>query len=192
VSWRIATTEGGCKVTVTDSEPERSEQAASMLRKGWLDFSRRLRDYFVKGGSTRYDWRHDFDGSIEIPASLTQVWARLSEKSAQSRWLPVGIAGLGPNASIIVNDGDEPSSVRVSDVAFNPPFSIDLELANDEWLNTTRARLELSARRHDTILSVSHNGWRAISRNEAYQKQQRKRFCEFWIAALERARGLAS
>jgi uncharacterized protein YndB with AHSA1/START domain len=192
VEWRITPAPNGCKVKVTDSEAERSENDAAMLRKGWLDFTKRLKDYFATGKPTRYDWRKDFEGSIELPGTLTEVWGKLFYYRAQSEWLRLSRPVLEEGARLVNNDGGMPSSLRMKNVIWSPPSSVAFELEHDDWLHTTKCKLELWPRERDVVLSVSHSNWKAISRQGEYQKQQRKRFCELWIASLKRARALFS
>src|SRR5947209_3741587 len=89
IDWYIIPKGAGCRVTVTDSELERTPEAAAQLRKGWLDFTKRLKDYFVKGRPTRYSWRHDFDGSIEIDGGAEEIWDTLFGPDVLSKWLPL-------------------------------------------------------------------------------------------------------
>jgi hypothetical protein len=177
-------------VKVTDTEPERTRKAALELRKGWLDFTKRLKIFFQKGKPTRYAWRHDLDGSIELPGSINHIWDHLFETRAQALWLPLEESSLADGAEFVVGDGAESSRLRLADVVSQPPFGISFRLTYGGWLNSTQCRLELIPRKNDTLLYVSHNNWEAIHPDEEYQKHQRRRFCELWIDTLKRARHL--
>jgi uncharacterized protein YndB with AHSA1/START domain len=190
ITWQISPGVKACRVKVTDTEPERTREAALELRKGWLDFTKRLKLFFQKGKPTRYGWRHDLDGSIELPASIDRIWDHLFEARSQALWLPLEASSLVEGAEFVVGDGAGSARLRVSDVVSQPPSVVSFRLAHEAWLNSTDCRLELLPRKSDTLLYVSHNNWGAISPDEEYQKQQRKRFCELWINALMRARYL--
>src|ERR1051325_7005653 len=58
ITWRITARGDGCLVTVTDTEPDRSPEAALLLRTGWMDFTGRLEEFLSRGLPTRYPWRH--------------------------------------------------------------------------------------------------------------------------------------
>lgn len=193
IRWTLVTAGNHCAVTVTDRESERSAEEALQLGKGWLDFTRRLRDYLQKGKTTRYAWRHDFDGSIELPCDIERVRAKLLSRAAQSRWLPLPDgAALEAGASFDNADGGTPSRLVVTSAEWGTPHSISFRLAGPDWERPTECQLKLSARSRGALLSVSHTGWRAISADRDYQKQQRRRFCDFWISLLVKARCLVT
>jgi len=189
VTWSISPGTGDCQVTVRDDEPERTQEASRELRKGWLDFSKRLKDYFAKGRPTRYSWRRDFEGSIELDGDVKHVWDLLFGTQVQDQWLPIDRALLDTEAHFIVNDSLEPSMLKIAEIVWDPP-SVSFELAHHDWLNPTKCTLELSPRGSNTLLSVSHRNWKTISSDKAYQKQQRRRSSQFWIATLQRAQNL--
>jgi predicted ester cyclase/uncharacterized protein YndB with AHSA1/START domain len=94
ITWHIVPQDIGCRVTVTDSEPGRSREAATELKKGWLDFTRRLSRFLATGKSTRYDWRREFEGSIELAGKMEDVYNTLFSPQMQARWLPLGVSVL--------------------------------------------------------------------------------------------------
>jgi uncharacterized protein YndB with AHSA1/START domain len=190
ITWNIDPGKDHCQVTVTDDEPARTEEASLQLRKGWLDFSKRLKDYLAKGRSTRYSWRRDFEGSIELEGNREHIWDLLFQNEVQYQWLPLDRGVLDVGAHFVVNDSAEPSMLRAAEVVWNPRASVSFKLTHPDWLHPTRCTLELSPRGHNTILNVSHNNWKTISSDKAYQKQQRQRFSQLWIATLQRARNL--
>lgn len=187
ITWDIIPEKRGCLLRVTDTEPERSREEGRLLRQGWMDFTNRLVKYLRKGKQTRYRWRHEFDASIELGMDRDALWDMLLRPGAQARWLPFA---LKEASAFTVNDGLEPSALSVRDVELIPPSQVRLEIAHEDWLCTTQCNLLLSPRRQGSLLSVSHNGWEAISLQEDYQKQQRTRFSAVWISALQRARHL--
>lgn len=191
INWQISPRGALCKVTVTDSEPERTPEAGAQLREGWLDFTKRLKDYFIKGRPTRYIWRHDLDASVEVFGSVNMVWDTLFGRDMQPEWLPLDEAVLDDGCRFST-DGGKPSEFRVSDVVWNPPVSVSFQLKHPVWLRPTACELKLYPRSRDVILSASQYGWVRISKDKEYQRQQRATFCSVWIEALKRARALTS
>jgi uncharacterized protein YndB with AHSA1/START domain len=189
ITWNIQPYGKGCLVTVTDSEPGRSHQAALMLREGWLDFTKRLVEFHATGESTRYDWRRELDVGIEIESPVETVWHALFAPEAQPRWLPFN-AALQSYTDAAVLDEAEPRSLRLLDVEWQPCERVVFQLSSDEWDQPTSCKIELTEHPAGTLLNVSHNGWEEISHHQTAQLQQRKRFCALWIDALKRSRQL--
>jgi len=190
ITWETTPKNKSSLVKVTDTEPERTHEAARLLRQGWIDFTNRLVKYLRKGKPARYPWRHEFDACIELGRNRVGVWDTLFQPGAQTRWLPLGASDLKEGADLIIEDGLEPSAFRLREVLFIPPSQVRLEITHEDWLCPTQCSLLLSPRREDFLLSVNHNGWEAISSQEDYQKRERTRFSLLWISALQRARQL--
>jgi uncharacterized protein YndB with AHSA1/START domain len=190
VTWNINDHDHGCLFTVTDSEERRTREAASLLRKGWLDFTERLEEFLRTGHSTRYNWRHELDASIELAGKRKAIWDVLFDAQLCRKWLSLSDSLIETDAFLRIEDGLQPSELRLLDVKLDAPKYAQFSLAHKEWLSPTSCNLELTQRGRDTLLTVSNNGWESISIDDEYQKQQRKRLCEFWIAALKRARAL--
>ena len=61
ITWRIASKDSGCLVTVIDNEPDRSPEVALLLKEGWLDFTQRLEQFLTTGSVhrelRRFEWR---------------------------------------------------------------------------------------------------------------------------------------
>ena len=187
ISWSIAPKGSGCLVTVRDTEAWRTKEDAALLRKGWLDFTNRLEKFLRKGKPTRYPWRHEFDGSIELASVVGVAWRLLFERGGPAKWLPLGESGFQQGADFTIDDGLEPSRFKITRLEFNPPTGLEFDIKADEWLYPTPGKFNLSPRNLSTLFSVSHNGWEAISLDKDYQKEQRKRFCAFWIKTLQGA-----
>lgn len=187
ITWNIIPADEGCLVTVTDKESGRTEEEAASLRKGWLDFTKRLEKFLRKGAPTRYPWRHEFDGSIELSGDAEKVWGLLFDGKAPGRWLPFGDTHIESGARFAANDGMEPIQFEILNPAISPRQSLRFDLIGESWLHSTPCCLSLSPRESGTLLSVSHNGWESISLRKSYQKEQRKRFCDLWVEALNRA-----
>jgi uncharacterized protein YndB with AHSA1/START domain len=190
IDWHLYPADDGSLVTVTDREIGRTPEAALELRKGWLDFSKRLKDFFVKGKPTRYSWRHDFEGSIELAGGVRQLWEVLFDVATQARWLSLDGPVLADGAELVLADGSEPSLLQISNLVWNPPTEVSFHVSHQRWLASTKCKLELSPHNEGAMLSVSHNHWQSTGTNKEYQKEQRKRFSEFWIATLKQARNL--
>jgi uncharacterized protein YndB with AHSA1/START domain len=187
VTWRLEPAGNSCRVTVTDSEPERSHEAAMMLREGWLDFTSRLVEFHATGKSARYDWRRELDVGVDIPGACAETLPTLSTPEAQSHYLPFE-APLRSGATAEISDGMQPGLFSISDVQWQSRNEVEFKLSGDGWIAPTVCRIDLIPRLKGLLLNVSHNGWERISPDPAIQLQQRRRFCEHWIAALKRAR----
>jgi len=186
ITWRIEPNEGGCLVTVTDMQPERSPEAVAMLREGWLDFTSRLVDFHATGKNARYDWRRELDVGLPIPGAAQDVWQSLFAPESQTSWLPFD-AILESGTTVSVIDRAMPRRLKVVSVKWQAGHQVEFELTSDKWKEPTICRIELTAREDDTLVYVSHNGWENISDNPSEQLRQRKRFCTLWIDALKRA-----
>ena len=189
ITWHIVGTDQGSLVTVTDFERERTREEALVLRKGWMDFTHRLEKFLRKGKPTRYPWRHEFEGSTELPGSPERIWDRLFYDSPQARWLPIN-GTLQSGATFKVDDGSEPSVLKISNLELDYPSNVQFDLGHEAWLHPTSCNINLGRRERDTTLTVSHNGWEATSLDADYQKRQRIRFCDLWVALMVRAREL--
>ncbi|MDJ0795854.1 MAG: SRPBCC domain-containing protein [Calothrix sp. MO_167.B12] len=187
ITWRILPQNIGCLVTVIDNEPERSPESALLLRQGWLDFTQRLERFLTTDIPTRYDWRREFDGSIELPCRVEVAWDKIFASQAQAQWLPLSCSILEAGAHLTLEDGLEPSLLQILNVIWNPPNRVQFQLTHSDWLHPTNCQLELSPRSKCAMLTIQHFGWEAISPHRDYQLQQRKRFSSFWITALQSA-----
>lgn len=188
ITWKISPGESGCLVTVLDEEPGRTMEDALSLREGWLDFTSRLRRFLKSGKSSRYSWRRELDVSIELKADSKAAWPLLFETESLSDWLPVDAVAIESGAHLKLDDQADPSAFEITNARILAPSQIEFDLSSTDWLNPTRCALSIFPRTEGSLLGVSHNGWEEIKKGRAYQKGQRQRFCNFWIAALERAR----
>ncbi len=190
IVWDIEPGPDGSRVTVTDSESARAPENVTELEDGWSDFLGRLQRHLATGEITRYDWRRDFDGAIELPVSVEQASERLLAEESHGLWLPFGATALAEGEMAMVPDGLAPERFELSKVDWRSPTSVRFELAAPGWARGTNCRLEIKPHRDGAILVVSHNGWENIGADNAYHMAQRKRFGELWIEALQRARRL--
>jgi uncharacterized protein YndB with AHSA1/START domain len=187
ITWTIVPQGDGCVVTVRDDEPARSGEGVRQMKKGWLDFTSRLKGFLQTGRPTRYSWRRELDASIELSGAPAKNREALFQPEKIACWLPLDGSALKDEALLIPSDGLEPSALKLTDVCRNESGGVDFNLSHDEWLAQTRCQIELSPYSTHSLLSVSHNQWQDIHKDTDYQKQQRRRFCQFWIATLQRA-----
>ncbi|NCS31421.1 hypothetical protein B1L04_02905 [Microcystis aeruginosa KW] len=188
ITWRIIPQDAGCLVTVSDDEPERALELSQDLQEGWLDFIQRLERFLTTGQVTRYDWRREFEASLELPDRLPDIWDSLFDTQEQAHWLPLADTPLASDAHFEIDDGLDPTRWQITEVLWNPPTSVQFQLSCPDWRQFTRCYLELFPRPQTTLLRVKHLGWEGISRNEQEAKRQRQRFSELWIKTLQQAR----
>jgi len=179
----------GTTVTVNDAEPLRSKATVDELTEGWTDFLQRLQDHLASGQVTRYDWRRDFEGAVEIQNSSNAAAQRLLHPESDLDWIPFRPAQIIEDARVRVhNDAVE---YIITGVERPSPERLNFSLTADVW--HWRTRCELAVKRHGqgALLSVHHNGWDEISSDLSVCMASRRTFAEAWIKALDRARLLA-
>ena len=190
ISWHIEPNQGGCRVTVQDTQPGRTREAALVLQEGWLDFTSRLVAFHATGKNARYDWRHDLDVGLSIKGTAEQVWVSLFAPDSQTKWLPFKSSIEWGTCAAVV-DGATPETICFDQVSWQPAQRAEFQVRSDKWNKPTTCRIELTARNDDTLVYVSHNGWEYISDDRSEQLKQRKRFCELWIESLKQASTIA-
>jgi hypothetical protein len=191
ITWDVSPSKAGALVCVTDSQPGRSAEAARLLRQGWLDFVQRLERMLVHHAGARYDWRREFDGSIELSCSPALAWDRLLDNHTVGGWLPVEPATLSEGTTFVVGLDGEPARLEVASVRWTPRARVQVVLTHSSWAHPTECELEIGPRPGGALLSVAHHGWESISSDPDVQLSQRKRFCEFWIDRLQQAPAIA-
>jgi uncharacterized protein YndB with AHSA1/START domain len=185
VTWTIGSPdEFESLVTVRDDEPERSHEASLALAAGWADFLTRLARFLETGSRSRYAWRPEVDGAIELPASLGAA----RELLADPRWLPVGDAGLVDGGSFRVEDGHE---LVVRHVERAGPDEVRFALGLAGFDVTTGCSVRLVPRSRSVLLEFQHAGLADLPLEEPARKLLRARLVRTWIASLERARAAA-
>jgi uncharacterized protein YndB with AHSA1/START domain len=190
ITWELIPKESSCLVTVTDSEPGRSPEMAEQLRKGWLDFTNRLRKLFTHGTRTRYSLRSEFEASIELSDKIETVQDLLFKPEMQPQWLPVDVDGLRNGARFSAATEQASTQFQISNVEWTKTGCVAFDLAHPSWLKPTNCQIKLIARGDDTLLSVSQGDWKEISADDEIQKRDRKRFSSTWINACRRAQFL--
>ncbi len=190
ICWHVAPRGGGCAVTITDADPERPPEMTALLREGWMDFTGRLVRFLATGRPTRYDWRREVDGSIELSCCRSAARDALLAPAAIPAWLPLaGRAGESGDRLALAADG-EPDCCAIAGSAVTSPDQVSFEVRHARCSGVTRCRLWLSDRRRGALLSVNHVGWEGLGPDPQEPPSQRRRFAQFWIEALRRARAL--
>jgi uncharacterized protein YndB with AHSA1/START domain len=180
IKWDLVDRGENCLVTVTDYEPARSEKACIELAEGWTDFLERLEKHMRTGGLTRYDWRRDFDGSIELPVSPTEAMRVLSAHRGQFIW--------NPWEKILRAD-----PVKVSGLDWKSPQCVEFQVQAANWKHATSCRLAIVPRPQAcSAMIVRHTGWEGISDDSVFCMTERRRFCDKWISALKETQTLVT
>jgi uncharacterized protein YndB with AHSA1/START domain len=186
IRWIVNTLPTGCEVMVEDHDPNRTPAEVDQLVAGWTDFFERLQSYLETGRATRYEWREDIDGSVELPAT---GFRPLGEDTIY-RWLPIATDGFGPRWFFVVDD-EGPRRFRVDGFTRRSDREVTFTVEVPEAATPTRCRVAVEQARSGHRLLFSHTGWRAIGLPDGRSRLLRQRFAASWIAALQHARELA-
>jgi len=189
ITWRLEPRGLKTEVTVSDEQVERDDLDVEAMRAGWRDFTDRLARYLATGERTRYDWRRDIDGGVELACNVDRAAARLFATDALDRWQPWRGEPWRPGGQLRVVDGGDPDTLQL--VQFGRTSNeLRFAITAPGWRQPTRCELALAPRRNGSMLTVSHTGWDHIENRDASQRSQRQRFCGLWIYSLKRARVL--
>jgi len=186
ITWRIEDTLVGASVTVNDAEPLRSKATVDELTEGWTDFLRRLQDHMATGLVTRYDWRRDFEGAVDLESPPELAAQRLLGPAADRSWMPFGSSEIADAARVRL-DTTSPDYV-ISRVGRKHLDRLTFTIGSDTWQGTTCCELAVKPRGQGSLLTVHHKGWDDISNNPSVCMVSRRLFAEAWIEALNRAR----
>jgi uncharacterized protein YndB with AHSA1/START domain len=186
IEWSNVPEDGGVRLTVTDQEPNRTAATVDELTEGWTDFLRRLQVFGASGQNTRYSWRRQFDGSIELASEPAAAAGRLFATDDRNGWLP-WTGNVAPEALVTMIDHVAPHEFRIGNIDRPTPFALYFTLACRQWLSPTSCKLQIQPRPQGCLLVVSQGGWEGISDSDAERGAQRQRFGELWIAAMQRA-----
>jgi uncharacterized protein YndB with AHSA1/START domain len=189
ITWTLTRRGTRTEIAVTDDQPERSDGEVAATRDGWRDFLGRLASHLETGDTTRYDWRRDIDGAIELVSDAEHAAARLFALDALSHWLPWQAWAWRAGAELVVADAGEPAVVELVELAAEAR-ALRLAITARPWKAVTRCELAIEPRRAGSLLTVRHTGWDQIDDRPAIQRAQRERLCRLWIASLIRARAL--
>lgn len=184
VDWHVVPTQGGCSVIVRDTDPHRSPNEADALGGGWLDFMGRLSRFVVGGENSRYALRHTLDGNIELSAEPEAAWITLFTGGRIPQWLPLEGETLSPGIHLHFSPA---LAARVSSVAESPPRGVQFQLQYESWMKPMECELSLTPRRNGSLLTFRQSGGDAFCLCGGCLAPRRRRFVEFWRAALIRA-----
>jgi uncharacterized protein YndB with AHSA1/START domain len=184
ISWSINPSAGQCSVTVTDTEDGRAHDAIEEMTEGWTDFLHRLQVYCATGQKSRYGWRKEFSGSIELPVQATMAFDTLLDADRLRHWAPWSGDALTPGARVTMTDNRQPAQLTIGAVDRTGPLSLRFTLTCRDWNGDTECSLQIESRPHGALLMISHVGWQGISSHESEQAAQRARFGTLWEQAL--------
>ncbi|WP_341720563.1 SRPBCC domain-containing protein [Micromonospora sp. FIMYZ51] len=183
VVWEVTPIADRTRVTVQDADPARSPAELHQMRAGWTDFLQRLSGHLRTGRPTRYDWREEIDGAVDIAAG----WAPL-HLDVVYRWLPVASDGFRPSWFFVIDD-DGPRRFEV--VNWRPDGArIEFGVRIPGAVRTTVAELSVETLADRQRLRFSHRGWRGLGLSDVRARALRSRFAATWTEALEQARQL--
>lgn len=185
VRWEVRETPAGCAVTVTDRGWERDAETVQELTAGWTDFLSRLRGHLDTGENTRYDWRGEIDGAVDLPVS---GW-RLLEDERLPDWLPIATDGFRLRW-IFVIDGEGPRRFEMTQWRHDRDdirFSVVIPDADKPTSCLVRVRSIAGG----TRLSFSHTGWRGLGLTDEVARRLRAHFAATWVWSLRRATEVA-
>lgn len=193
IEWRVRGGGDRTEVEVRDARPGRARSSARELLEGWRDFTSRLLGYADSGERTRYDWRRDVDGSIELPVAAEAARRRLLRGPALARWIPAAEAPGEPGTVLVPDDDGEPDRPTLAEEGSGGSGGRRFRVAHASWEAPTRLEIRVTSRSDDgSLLVIRHTGWEGISGDDEECRRQRKRFCDLWIRALRRARDVAA
>jgi uncharacterized protein YndB with AHSA1/START domain len=192
ITWQIDAKPHGSLVTVNDAEPGRSKETVHELQEGWTDFLARLEQHIVTGEITRYDLRHDFDGSIELHAPVHDAVKCLLGADAERQWLPFSGGGLEEGARVSISDDPKAKVCSIFDVDRKHSGRVAFHLQKTSWIRSTACQITIEPRGKGSLFAVAHTGWNRISDNVSVCLVERRCFSERWIKTLERIKRVAT
>jgi uncharacterized protein YndB with AHSA1/START domain len=166
VVWRVASEQDGCRITVSDTEPERTPSQAQRDRDRWTEILGRL-ERFLDVGPIGPVCADAFDASMELPATLEGVTALLLEPTAHERWLAL-------------------EEVPMALAADRPGRCLAFALAHAGSDVRTHCVLEARPRAGGAMLALRHEGFASIWPEVAAQQEERRRWCKLWGRTMRR------
>lgn len=193
VHWRLREVMGGTDVIVEDYQPDRSAAEVAEMIAGWSDFLERLWHYIATGQTSRYGYRDQIDGAVDLASPAG--W--LLDGEAIYRWLPISSDGFRPCWFFVV-DEEGPRRFRL-DSWQTAPGQVEFTVEIPETAEPTCSSLVLPSAGEGATggpaatsrLSFAHTGWTRLGLPERRARQLRQRFTATWVAALKQAQTLA-
>jgi uncharacterized protein YndB with AHSA1/START domain len=182
IRWELRPTPYGCAMTVVDHEDQRSDAAVRELRAGWRDFLGRLGHYLHTGQNSRYDWRDEIDGAVDLPADGQGIL----EQERLFQWLPVSIDGFEPRWFYIVDD-EGPRQFEIIDWQDGAGTDVAFRVLVPEADQPTDCMVSARPTGAGVRVSFRHAGWRDLGLSDQRARTLRARFAAAWTAALEKA-----
>ncbi|MGX2993256.1 SRPBCC family protein [Streptomyces sp. JNUCC 64] len=174
---------GGCVLTVEDHDDTRAPAEAARLLDGWTDFLSRLADCLDSGRDTRYQWRDDIDGAVDLPGGPY----RPLRSPAVFDWLPVAVDGFRPAWFFVVDD-EGPRRFALHDWRLRPDERLVFTVEVPGAERGSACRVDLAPVGTDAVrLSFVHHGWTRLGLPPERARELRGRFAAAWVASLETA-----
>jgi uncharacterized protein YndB with AHSA1/START domain len=174
ISWQINGRDGDVTIELKDRSPQRSEAAAEELREGWLDFLQRLNAFVATGKVTRYDFRREFDGAIELHFSTDEL-AKIVAASGGLLDLIV------PSLRAPTESGEIPT---VSEIHEDTDLAIRFDLAEAAWERPTLCSVYCKEKGQGSAIVVRQIGWDKISSDHVLSISRRRFYSARWRDAL--------
>lgn len=178
IIWRISGEDGDACVELTDTNAKRSQDGTEELRTGWLDFLERLDKYVATGEVTRYDFRHDFEGSIELDLPFPAALMSIAKAG--------GMLALAAPVTDTGSQGD--SSQHVGPITYSSENCVSFDLSETGWANATHCEVQLRDKAPKAAFFVQQTGWDTISPNPETCIAKRSSYSFLWRTALETAK----
>lgn len=177
----------GSVLTVEDHDDTRGPAEAGQLLDGWTDFLTRLGAHLHSGRTTRYQWRDDIDGAVDLPTALFQPL----RYPAVLDWLPIAVDGFRPAWFFVVDDqGPRRFALHDWDLRVDDQLTFTVEIPQARTHPVCRVSLT-PAGPHRSRLSFVHHGWARLGLPHGRVQELRRRFAATWVASLEAARDRA-
>ncbi|MDH2429618.1 SRPBCC domain-containing protein [Sphaerisporangium sp. TRM90804] len=179
IRWRLRETPWGCEITVTDHEPRRDDDGVREMTEGWTDFLGRLGAYLTTGEQSRYVWRGDVDGSLDLPPGPRSPLA----PDLVHQWLPIATDGFRPRWFFVVDD-EGPRRFEIADWRDDGERELDFKVLLPGALRPTECSVRLRPVGDVLRLSFRHGGWRSLGLPDERARGLRARFASAWVAGI--------
>ena len=186
VRWLLHADDHGTDVVMEDHDPARRPAETQQMVAGWTDFIGRLAGYVRTGAATRYAWREEIDGSVDLPGH----WRPL-ELAQLYRWLPIASDGFTPRWFFVV-DADGPRRFAIEKWRLVENHRVTYWVEIPEATARTLAEIVVTPQPDGQRLRFTHLGWRDLGLPDQRARTLRCRFADAWTAAIAQPRQLAA